>query len=149
MITAVFDTNVILQGILSASGPAGTCILLLSDDKFRLITSETALLEIQSIMTRPKLGRKNPQLRGSRPQLVLEKIREKAVLVNPPSRIYNFTRDPSDEIFLNLAIENSADYVVSRDLDRLDLMDDSDFVTKFPELSIITPVGFLEAVRAT
>ncbi len=149
MITAVFDTNVILQGILSASGPAGTCIDLLSDDRFRLITSEAAIFEIQSVVTRPKLIRKNPQLLGSKPQLVFSKIREKAVIVNPPLPVYTFTRDPSDEIFLNIAIENRADYLVSRDLDLLDLMDDSDFVTKFPELSIVSPVGFLEAVRAT
>lgn len=149
MTTAVFDTNVILQGILSATGPAGTCIHLLSDDRFRLITSEATIFEIQSVVTRLKLVRKNPQLRGSQPQLVLQKIREKAVIVSPPSKLYEFTRDPSDEIFLNLALENNAEYLVSRDLDLLDLMKDFEFVNMFPELSIVTPVGFLEAVRAT
>ena len=41
-----------------------------------------------------------------------------------------------------------ADYIVTRDNDLLDLMKDSDFVSQFPALNIVTPVGFLEIVRA-
>jgi putative PIN family toxin of toxin-antitoxin system len=148
MITAVFDTNVILQGILSSSGPAGECIQLLSNDGFRLITSEAAILEIQAVITRPKLVQKNPQLRGLIPHLVLRNISAKAVIVDPPSIQFTVLRDPSDEVFLNLAIENTADYLVSRDLDLLHLMADSEFANAYPDLQIVSPVGFLEALRA-
>jgi putative PIN family toxin of toxin-antitoxin system len=148
MITAVFDTNVILQGILRSGGPAGACIQLLSEDRFRLITSEATILEIQAVIARPKLMRKNSQLRGSAPNQVLRKIYEKAVIVESPSKIFTFARDPSDEIFLNLALENRADYLVSRDGDLLDLMQDPEFSSVYPELKIVTPVGFLEVVRA-
>ncbi|MGH9948380.1 MAG: putative toxin-antitoxin system toxin component, PIN family [Pyrinomonadaceae bacterium] len=147
MISAVFDTNVMLQGILSTEGPAGACIDMLSEDKFRLVTSEAIIDEIRSVINRPKLIAKYSALRGEQPIRVFNKICSKAILVEHPEQKFRLDRDPSDEIFINLAITTGAEFIVSRDRDLLDLMDDSEFCNKFPKLRIVTPVGFLEIVR--
>ena len=147
MISAVFDTNVMLQGILSTEGPAGACIQLLSDDRFQLITTDAIIVEIRSVITRPKLVTKYVELRGEQPARVLKEISEKALLVEHPRQIFHLDRDVSDEIFLNLAIETGADFLVSRDRDLLDLRDDPKFSSQFSRLKIVSPVGFLEAVR--
>jgi predicted nucleic acid-binding protein len=49
---------------------------------------------------------------------------------------------------LNLAIAANVGYLVSRDKDLLDLMMDQTFVGKFPQLRVVEPVAFLQAVRA-
>ena len=149
MISSVFDTNVILQGILSMDGPAGACIQLLSDDRFQLITTDAILVEVRSVITRPKLVNKYSVLRGEQPTRVLDKICKKAMLASHPQQIFRLDRDPADEVFVNLALENAAEFLVTRDRDLLDLMDDSAFCSKFPGLKIVTPVGFLEVVRNT
>ena len=80
---------------------------------------------------------------------MIEKIYSKAIIAENPKKIFTFQRDPTDEIFINLALANHADYLVSRDRDLLDLREDSEFSSQSPGLTIVTPVGFLEIVRAT
>ena len=69
-------------------------------------------------------------------------------MTHEPTRSHLLPRDPDDEVFLNLAIQSDAEFLVTRDRDLLDLMDDSEFCSQFPHLRIVAPVGFLEAVRS-
>jgi predicted nucleic acid-binding protein len=62
---------------------------------------------------------------------------------------FNFSRDPKDSKYLNLAIAGSAELVVSRDNDLLDLMRSTDaestaFRTAYPNIRIVDPVAFLQ-----
>lgn len=41
----------------------------------------------------------------------------------------------------------NATFLVSRDKDLLDLMNDPDFRGRFPDLSILDPVAFLQEIR--
>ena len=54
-----------------------------------------------------------------------------------------FPRDPDDEHVLNLAIEAKARYLVSRDYDLLELMNNLEFQDRYPNLTILDPVAFL------
>lgn len=149
MISAVFDTNIILQGILSSNGPAGACVAFVSNKLVQLVSTEKIISEINMVVSRPKMIAKYGQLQGEQPAKVLHKIRTLALMAQHPPQIYEFSRDPTDEVFINLALANNVDCLVSRDQDLLDLTKDSDFVSKFSALNIVTPVGFLEIVRAT
>lgn len=148
MIVAVFDTNIILQGILSEGGPADECLRFVFQGKVRLITTDAVLGEIEDVISRPKLVSKYPQLRTERPNQIIAKIRSEAAFVSQPPNIYRFERDPKDEIFINLAIAANAEYLVSRDNDLLDLRLDEEFTSSFPDLKIVSPFDFLQAVRA-
>ena len=149
MIVAVFDTNIFLQGILSEGGPADSCLRLVFDGSIYLVVTDAVLEEVEDVISRPSLVSKFSQLRTSRPRFMIEKIYSKAIVAENPTKIFSFQRDPTDEIFINLALANHADYLVSRDRDLLDLRDDSAFSSQFPDLKIVSPVGFLEIVRAT
>jgi predicted nucleic acid-binding protein len=81
----------------------------------------------------------------------IERIEKKATLIDPvPSRI-SYERDPDDEPVLNLALEANARYLVTRDNDLLDLMQENDPVGKLlrqqaPDLTILDPTAFLRAI---
>ena len=59
---------------------------------------------------------------------------------------YALPRDPNDEPYLNVAIAANATFLVSRDLDLLDLMQDATFRQQFPSLTILDPVAFLQVM---
>jgi|GEM_PF-3297070 len=76
-----------------------------------------------------------------------------AVLIKDVPERFRYERDPQDEPYLNLAIVTRADYIVSRDNDLLDLMDESraegqDFRVRFPMLTILDPVAFLNRIAS-
>ena len=73
-----------------------------------------------------------------------------ATWINDVPEHYVLARDPDDSIYLNLAITAGAPYVVTTDLDMLDLMDSQstaglDFRNRFPTVQVVTPLQF-EAV---
>ncbi len=60
---------------------------------------------------------------------------------------YVLIRDPKDSKYLNLAITANASYVVTDDLDLLELMEPQsppgqDFRARFPSLQIVSPAAF-------
>jgi len=67
-------------------------------------------------------------------------------------RVQAYSRDPDDEMYLNLAIAAQADFIVTRDNDLLALATDHSIEAKqFRQLTgnrinIITPVAFLADV---
>jgi predicted nucleic acid-binding protein len=76
----------------------------------------------------------------------LQNVQSKAVAVDEVPRIYALERDRKDEPYLNLALEVRARYLVSRDRDLLDLMSDEAFSATYPELIILDPPSFLQAI---
>ena len=76
------------------------------------------------------------------------------VLPEPPPA-FALPRDPDDEIYTNLAVAGHASYLVSwnkRHLNYLmegDTPEGADFCARHPDLKILTPVEFLEELRAS
>lgn len=67
---------------------------------------------------------------------------------------YVLARDPDDSIYLNLAITAGAPYLVTTDLDLLDLMDPQstagiDFRNRFPGVEVVTPTAFETLIPKT
>lgn len=147
MIVAVFDTNIILQGILSEGGPADECLRFVFDGKVRLVTTDAMLAEVEDVISRPKLVSNYPTLRTDRPNQLIAKIRSESDFISQPPNVYRFERDRNDEMFINLAIGIKADFLVSRDNDLLDLRLDAVFTESFPALKVVSPFEFLQAVR--
>ena len=54
MIAAVFDTNVIVSGLLSPEGATGRIIDAVSDGFCRPVFSDAILMEYEEVLTRPK-----------------------------------------------------------------------------------------------
>ncbi|MGD9561679.1 MAG: putative toxin-antitoxin system toxin component, PIN family [Pyrinomonadaceae bacterium] len=149
MISAVFDTNIFFQGILVESGPAGECIKLLDEGRVQIYLTRQTVHEIEDVIARPALVKKYPVLTTDRARIVLRSLASKAIFIAEVPDIFRLDRDVDDEILVNLAVVAGASYLVTRDRDLLDLMDDLEFRNRFPNLNIVTPVGFLEKVRAS
>jgi putative PIN family toxin of toxin-antitoxin system len=149
MISAVFDTNIFFQSILVESGPAGECVKLIDEGRVQIYLAPQTIDEIKDVISRPALVKKYPVLTTDRARIVLRSLATKAIFFAQVPDIFKLDRDPDDEILVNLAVAAGVSYLVTRDQDLLDLMDNEEFRDKFPNLNIITPVGFLEKVRAS
>jgi putative PIN family toxin of toxin-antitoxin system len=144
--TAVFDCMLFLQGAGRPEGPARACFRLVDEDRITLCISADILAEVRDVLTRPKTMKKFPLLTPEWVESFLQKVQSKAVAVDEVPRIYALERDRKDEPYLNLALETRARYLVSRDRDLLDLMSDEAFSATYPELIILDPPSFLQAI---
>lgn len=144
---AVFDCMVYLQAVTNERGPAFACFCLVDGGEVTLCVSAENLAEAQDVLTRPELQAKFPRLTPERAEAFLRNVRAKAVLVDAVPEQFSYLRDPDDEPYLNLALAAGAKYLVSRDKDLLDLMNNVDFRRRFPDLTILDPVAFLQAIR--
>lgn len=147
----VLDTGVILQAGLRPTGPAGRLLSLLDQDLFTLYVSEDGIAEYEDVLTRPSVRAKNPRLTDRLAVAIVDRIRSCATLCPAPPDHFQYPRDRDDEHILNLAIETKAQYLISRDRDLLDLMDQNRpegraFKERFPALRILDPVAFLQVI---
>ena len=145
----VFDCMVFLQGAGRPAGPAAACLRLVDDGDVVLFVSADILAEVRDVLTRPKTLRNFPGLSPEWVESFIRHLELKGVLfVNVP-RAVALPRDPKDEPYVNLAVATGAKYLVSRDLDLLDLMQDDNFRRQYPGLQILDPVSFLREIAAS
>jgi putative PIN family toxin of toxin-antitoxin system len=140
-----------LQATARPDGPAASCLRLLDSGAISLFVSRDVLDEVQNVLARPNLRRKNPLLTDEAVQELLDRLRRTATFLDPVPRHFTYSRDPKDEPYLNLAIAAGAHYLVSWDHDLLDPMANSqeglDFRQRVPGLTVVTPPAFLRAVE--
>lgn len=152
ILKAVFDCGVFLQGLISKSGPAVACLKLVEQEQIKLVISEDTLAEIKDVLFRPRLRERNPDLTDEKIELLIEMLLEKGEFIKNVPRHFNYSRDPNDEPYINLAIESNAVFLVSRDNDLLDLMtgytgECKDFRRRFCGIRIINPIEFFTIVE--
>jgi putative PIN family toxin of toxin-antitoxin system len=143
----VFDCMVFLQGAARVAGPSAACLKLVEDNRVELFLSARILSEVQDVLTRPKLQRKFPILTPEYVDTLLQALIRKATIFLDVPQQFAYERDPKDEPYINLALASGSTYLVSRDKDLLDLMSNQQFRTRFPELTILDPVAFLQISR--
>lgn len=153
-VRVVFDCVVFLQAVARASGPAGRCLDLLKESAFQLVICDAILRGIRNVLGRPKVRARNPAITDAAVDELLAYIHKVSHHVADPPYHFPMPRDPKDEVYLNLAIETGARYLVTRDKDLLDLMrpdtaGGQNFLARFPALTILDPVAFLAAMTPT
>jgi putative PIN family toxin of toxin-antitoxin system len=145
---AVFDCMVFLQGAGRPASPSRACFEVLNQGGAELCLSPEVLAEARDVLSRPKIRKQFPALTDEAATEFLRRAENKAVMVEAVPVVFRYSRDPKDEKYLNLAVAAGARYLVTRDNDLLDLMDESnptgkDFRERFPQLTILDPVAFL------
>ncbi len=145
----VFDCMIYLQAAISARGPAHALIQAAEVLAVRLYVSQDVLAEVLDVLTWPPSRRRFPHLTEARVRGFLAQIPEYAVLVDDVPHVFEYPRDPKDEKYVDLALAAGARYLVSRDKDLLDLMEDEDFLRRFPGLTVLDPVAFLHVLCET
>jgi len=132
-IKAVFDTNVILSGIIFGGNPR-RCLDLVRNYEVELFFSEALLQEVQDKLI-TKFGYSLAEA-----SLVLKGLKSIASLVTPKVKVSLISDDPSDNKILETAKEAGAEYIVSGDKKHVLVL------KQFENVKIVSPAEFLKEV---
>ena len=109
MLKVVIDTNIFISGVLVEGGNPSIIIKSWKrTQKYQLFVTEEIIQETLRVMQRLNV---NPDIIADWDKV----IRKNAISVVPTRKIEAIKEDPSDNKFLECAIESSADYIVSGD----------------------------------
>jgi len=134
---------VFLQAAARKTGPAAACWQLAKTGAIELFLSPAASAEVKDVLTRPRTQRQFPDLTPAAVDAYVSEVNAHSTpLIDVPS-VFRVERDPKDSLYVNLAVAANANYLISRDKDLLDLMQDESFRQRFPNLTILDPVAFL------
>ncbi len=147
----VFDTNVFLQALANTKGAAVRCLEYFEQGNIIVAISRASFAEVTEVLSRSHLRLKYPLLTDERIAALFERLVYHGIYLSQVRQHFSYPRDPKDEPYINLAIEVSADYLVSRDKDLLDLMKwnqaaGREFQKRFRSLRIVTPEEFLRVM---
>ncbi len=134
MVGAVFDTNVLVSGILR-SGKIKTLVDAAVDGRIQLITSEGIIDELARVIKRPKF-----KLSKEQQNIFVNFVANLASVVETKSDFKVIKDDPADDIILNCAFDGKADYIVSGDEHLLKLKN-------FRGIKIVSQKEMMEALR--
>lgn len=151
-ISAVFDCNIHLQAAAREKSVAAECLRLVEKGFVRLYLSEEILAEVGDVLNRSEIRTHFQSLTDDVVEAFLLKLRRSSQIIRRVPEKFSYSRDPDDAIYINVAVEAKANYVVSRDNDLLDLMtaftaEAKEFRQRFRPLKVIEPLEFLKEVR--
>lgn len=129
----VIDTNIIVSAYLG--GSLEVILRSLKSDKFSLIVSKAIVDEYLSVLSRPKFHIEQSEQDDFVALLLL-----KAEFVSPMETVHAIEADPSDNKFLEAALQGKAIYVVSGDNHLLELK-------TFRDIHIITAREFIDLIK--
>ena len=133
VVKVVIDTNVWIHFLIS--GKPEKFERLIATGTIRILFSIELLQEITVTTTKPKLKKYfGPRAIND----MLSSLEEHIVLVSVQSEV-SLCRDISDNFLLSLAKDGNADYLISGDMDLLE-------ISEFEGTSIVTITNFLSAV---
>lgn len=127
----VFDTNTLVSHLL-LPGSVPNRAVALALQMGQLLVSDETLGELEEVLSRPKF---NKYLSTSERRKFFQLLGRVAVYV-PTIRSVQVCRDAKDDKFLSVAVNGSADAIISGDKDLLSL-------NPFLGIPILTPAGFL------
>ena len=130
----VVDTSVILSAAILPGSVPGQAIEFVLDNG-KLLHSSATIAEADRILRKPRFNRyRTEKDRLDLLTLLVNSGREVDILVSVVA-----CRDPNDDMFLDVAVNGAADYLVSGDADLLALH-------PFRGIPILSPADFLTAV---
>ena len=125
----VVDTNVLVSGLLSSSGPPSSVVNLVLGRQVRLLVDNRILFEYDDVLRREELG-----FRIDTVNSLMDFIKAEAEYINaqPLNRAF---QDKDDQVFYEVAVGGKADALVTGNLKH------------FPkELIIQTPRQFVDSL---
>jgi putative PIN family toxin of toxin-antitoxin system len=135
MVKVVIDTNVFVSSILNPKGIPAKILDLVRDEKIMMVTSLLILKEAQEVLLYPHVQK----LHGfdePRVDLELNKIRLLAEITAGSLKLEVVKDDPSDNKFIECAVESLTDYIISVDHHLRD-------IKEYQGIKIISPAEFL------
>lgn len=138
----VLDTNVVVSGVLTRTGPPFEILHLWHARRFTLIVTDRVNREYHRVLSEARINRLR-KLRGFDARLFLHLLAIDAVWIDREIEPIIRSRDPNDDQLLSAALNGNADILVTGDIDLLELAGD----TRLGSLRILTPREFLDELR--
>lgn len=137
---AVYDTNVIVSGLISEMGAPGRLLEAWSEKAVVVVCSQPLKRELEEVLGRPDVRRR---VRWSDESIAMfiNLYWASSMKVNPRMSARGVSPDPDDAAVLEAATEGQADYIVTGDRDLLDL-------GSYRGIRIVTPAVFLAILAA-
>jgi len=135
----VLDTNVIVSGLLWG-GPPNRLLKWARDGVLEVVCCEEAIAEVKRVIEYPKFSRRISALEFSSQQIMAYLMNLVVHVPSPESVPAVISEDPSDDLFLALAVENRAHLIVSGDRHLLALKE-------YDHLPIVTPGEAVDVVK--
>ncbi len=133
MIRAVLDMNVLVSALISGDGAPAALVRAWLQGSFELVVSERILTELREVLDRPKLRR---SVLGDEADAFTGMLRARAI-VEDAGRA-GVSSDPADDHVIALA-QSAASVLVTGDDQMLRM--------RIPDLPIVTPRAFLDALK--
>lgn len=116
---AVLDTVVFVRALINPHGRWGRLLFDLSD-RYVIVLSPEIIKEILSVLYRPELRRRLPQMAEPANVARVLALLEQAEVIDPSVKL-SVCRDGHDDKFFECAVGARAAYIVSEDRDVLDV----------------------------
>lgn len=139
MIRVVLDANQFVSALLKPGSNSAEILSLVREDKIKLILSDAIISEIASVLLYPKIMKRHHKS----PEFItgfVKKLRSVAIFTQGKLKIDAIKNDPSDNKYLECAIEGRADFIISGDYHLKDLK-------SFKDVKIMDPAMFLTAIK--
>lgn len=111
-----------------------------------LLLSNAVLEEWREVLSRPDVLRHFPGVSAQRIQQLLAAVSQSARFFEPSPAPISVDRDPKDQKYIDLAFAGQATFLVTRDYDLLDLVNDARWNQTGASFQIVDPVTFLQAM---
>jgi uncharacterized protein len=132
----ILDTSVCVAALLSESGGSAKVLELVLGGKIYTFYTDEMVEEIKRVIQRKKFN-----LEKEKQEHFIHLLAESSFLVNSLTEFEVVKcRDPKDDIFLSLANQIEADYLISLDMDLLELR-------KVGVTRIVNPAIFLKQFK--
>ena len=136
MIKVVLDANIFVSAVIKPRSNPGAVLNLIHSDRILLATSPDILAEVDRVLLYPKLQR----LHGLSPKeisLFIIDISTDAHVTPGRIKLEVIEKDPTDNKYLECAIEAEADYIISGDRHLTD-------IEIYEDIRIVDPSTFLQ-----
>jgi hypothetical protein len=135
MIRAVLDANVFVSGILTEGTPR-KIVRAWRAGRFHLVASHAIFSEIGRVLRYPKIVRRH---RWSESEILsfMESLQALSIVAPGQLHLQVVAADPTDDRYLECAVEGEAACIVTGDRHLLDL-------SAYREIEILSPREFLE-----
>ncbi|MBF0464803.1 MAG: putative toxin-antitoxin system toxin component, PIN family [Nitrospirae bacterium] len=135
MLKIVLDANIFISAILNSHGKPAQIFDLLRTDELQLITSTKIISEVKKVAMYPKIQNRHKKALHEVEQ-DLNNLFAIAEVIEGGLKIEAIPNDPTDNKYLECALEGRADFIISGDHHLLDLK-------VFQGVEILKPEEFL------
>ncbi len=139
MIRVVIDANQFVSALLKPQSNPADVLQLARERKIQLVISPDIVDEIRAVLLYPKIMKRHRRT-PEQIKLFLRKLLKTAVITHCRAGLDVVKDDPSDNKYLECAMEGRADYIISGDGHLTDLR-------SFHGIRIVTPAQFLKTLK--